>query len=238
VREGLGVGGVVGLRFWHGDIRHHAGALPVGAGDRVDRTRERYRDVHGGADRERPGRVGAAAGRLADHLRPAERLQRIAEVLAAGEGVAAGQQVDRAVGVAGARHVGQRPELPGLTGIGVEDVVEVSRPFGEQVAAPEDHALGRAAVVVPQVDDERVGPGDQLHRRGDGRARVGRDRDPVQVQVADVAVQPLHPADAEVVQPPHLPHGQPPGLVILGFIPVRSGTRAGSARSIRARPAP
>ena len=41
--------------------------------------------------------------------------------------------------------------------------------------------------------------------------------DPAHVQVADVAVQPLDPADAEVVQPPPLPHGQPPGLVVLGL---------------------
>src|SRR5258707_4447372 len=53
---------------------------------RVDRAGERDPDVHRRADRERPGRVRPAAGRLADHLRPAERLQRVAEVLAAGKG--------------------------------------------------------------------------------------------------------------------------------------------------------
>ena len=36
-----------------------------------------------GADREAAGRVGAAAGRLADHHRAAQRLERVAEVLAA-----------------------------------------------------------------------------------------------------------------------------------------------------------
>ena len=140
----------------------------------------------------------------------------------------AGQHVDRAVGVTGPRHVGQRPELPGLAGVGVEDVVEVSGPLVEQVAAPEDHALGRAAVVLPQVEDERVGPGDELHGRGDGRARVGRDGDPAHVQVADVAVKPLDVADAEVVQAPPLPHGQPLGLVVLGLLgfgmPLATGT--------------
>ena len=140
----------------------------------------------------------------------------------------AGQHVDRAVGVTGPRHVGQRPELPGLAGVGVEDVVEVSGPLVEQVAAPEDHALGRAAVVLPQVEDERVGPGDELHGRGDGRARVGRDGDPAHVQVADVAVKPLDVADAEVVQAPPLPHGQPLSLVVLGLLgfgmPLATGT--------------
>ena len=228
VLERLGVGGVVGLRRGHGDVRHHAGALPVRPGDRVDGTRERYADVHRGADRETPGRVGAAAGRLADHCGPAQGLQRVGEVLAAGERVVAGQHVDRPVGVAGARHVGQRPELPGLAGVGVEDVVEVRGPLVEQVAAPQHHALGRAAAVVPQVDDERVGPGDQFHGRGDGRPRVGRDGHPAHVQVADVAVKPLDVADAEVVQAPPLPHGQSPGLVVLGLLgfgmPLAPGT--------------
>ena len=132
--------------------------------------------------------------------------------------MAAGQHVDRAVQVAGPRHVGQRPELPGLAGVGVEDVVEVGGPLVEQVAAPEDHALGGAAVVLPQVEDERVGPGDQFHGRADGRARVGRDGDPAHVQVADVAVEPLDLPDAEVVHAPPLPHGQPPGLVVLRFL--------------------
>jgi hypothetical protein len=100
----------------------------------------------------------------------------------------------------------------------VEDVVEVGRPLVEQVAAPEDHAFGRAAAVVPQVDDERVGPGDQLHRRADGRARVGRDGDPAHVQVAHVTVQSLDLPDAEVVQALHSPHGQPPGLVVLRLL--------------------
>ena len=105
VPERLGVGDVVGLGLGHRDVGDHAGALPVRAGDRVDRARERDADVHRGADRERPGRVGAAAGCLADDLGPAQRLQRVAEVLAAGERPAAGQHVDRAVDVAGARHV-------------------------------------------------------------------------------------------------------------------------------------
>ena len=71
---------------------------------------------------------------------PAQRLQRVAEVLPAGERPAAGQHVDRPVEVAAARHVGQGPELLGLSGVGVEDVVEVRGPLVEQVAAPEDHA--------------------------------------------------------------------------------------------------
>jgi RecB family exonuclease len=143
VPERGGVGDVVRLLLRHGDIGHHPGALPVRTGDRVDRARERYRDVHGGADREWPGRVRAAAGRLADHLCPAHGLQRVGEVLAAGKRPAAGQHVDRPVEVAGARHVGQRPELMRLTGIGPEDVVEMSgRLLIDQVAAPVDHALG------------------------------------------------------------------------------------------------
>ena len=230
VLQGLGVGDVAGPLRVRGHVRHHAGALPVGPGDRVDGPRERYADVHRGADREAPGRVRPASGRLADHRGPAEGLQRVGEVLAPGERVATGQHVDRAVGIAGPRHVGQRPELPGLAGVGVEDVVEVGRPLVEQVAAPEDHALGRAAVVLPQVDDERVGPGDQFHGRADGRARVGRDRDPAHVQVADVAVEPLDLPDAEVVQPPPLPHSQPPGLVVLRLLgsgdPLATGTGA------------
>ena len=169
--------------------------------------------MHRRADAEPSGRVGAAAGGLADQLGAAQGLQVVAQFLAAGERTRAGQHVDRAVDEAGARHERQGPELPGLTGVGVEDVVEVDRLFGQQIAAPQGHALRRAAPVVPQVDDQRVGPGDQFHRRGDGRAGVGGHRDPVHVEVADVAVQPLHPPDAEVVQPPHLPHGQPPGLV-------------------------
>ena len=190
------------------------------------------------ADRETAGRVGAAAGGLADELGAAQRLQGVAEVLAAGERPAAGQHVDRPVGVAGPRHVRQRPELPGLTGIGLEDVVEVGGLLAQQVAAPQHHALRRAAPVVPQVDDERVGPGHQLHGRADGRPRVGRHRDPAHVQVADVAVQPLHPPDAEVVQPPPLPHGQPPGLVVLRLAPLRPAPPGPDRTTARTRRRP
>jgi hypothetical protein len=213
-----------------------AGAFPVRAGDRVDRTRERHGDVHRGADPERASRVGSPAGGLADHLGPAKRLQRVAEVLAPGEGPAAGQHVDRPVEVAGAGDVGQRPELPGLTGPGMEDVVEMSRLLVEQVAAPEDHALRHPASVAPQVDDERIGSGDELHRGGDGRARERRNGHPAQVEIADVAAQALDPVDAEVVQPPHPPHRELPGLVVAGFgqavllaVLLRTGARSGTA---------
>ena len=46
VPQRLGVGDVLGLRRGHGHVRHHAGALPVRAGHRVDRPRERDADVH------------------------------------------------------------------------------------------------------------------------------------------------------------------------------------------------
>ena len=100
--------------FGHGDVGYHAGALPVRPGDRVDRARERDADVHGRANGERAGRVSAAARGLTDDLRAPQRLQGVGEVLAAGEGATAGQHVDRLVDVTGARHVGQRPELPGF----------------------------------------------------------------------------------------------------------------------------
>ena len=145
--------------------------------------------------------------------------------------MAAGQHVDRPVDVPGPGQVRKGPELPGLTGVGVEDVVEVDRFFGQQVAAPQGHAVRCAAAVVPQVEDQRVGSGHQFHRRRDGRPGVGCHGDPAQVEVADVAVQPLHPADAEVVQLSYLPHGPPPGRVVAGFArfrlrPAGSGTAA------------
>ena len=212
--ERLAVGGAVRLVSGYRGVRDDAGALPVRAGDRVDRARERYRDVHRRADRERPGGVGAAAGRLADHLRAAQRLQRVGEVLRAGEGAAAGEHVHRAVQVPAARQVGLRPELPGLPSVSVEDVVQVHGLLREEVAAPEPHAGHGSAAVAPQVDDQRVGPADQLHRRGDGGAGVLRHRYPAQVKVADVAVQALHAVDAEVVQPSPLAHLQPPRLMV------------------------
>ena len=105
----------------------------------------------------------------------------------------------------------------------------------EQVAAPEHDAVRRAAPVAAQVDDERVGPGDELHRGGHGRARDRGDGHPAQVEVADVAVEALHPVDAEVVQPPHPPHGQHPRLMVLGFLAPEP--RTGPARPTRTRPA-
>ena len=117
---------------------------------------------------------------------------------------------------------------------------------GEEVAAPERHPVGIAAAVAPQVDDQRVGPADQFHRRGDRRARVLRHRHPAQVQVADVAVKALDAADAEVVHPSHLAHLQPSHLVVGRLVAPRVAPAlalAGTARrapwtAARARAAP
>src|SRR5215469_17294647 len=69
-------------------------------------------------------------------------------------------------------------------------------------------------MVAPQVDDQRIGPRDQLHRRGDDRACPLRTGDPAHVQVADVAVQPLGAVDAVVARPPRA----------IGLLPARPGT--------------
>src|SRR6516225_10626557 len=69
-------------------------------------------------------------------------------------------------------------------------------------------------MVAPQVDDQRIGPRDQLHRRGDDRAGLLGAGDPAHVQVADVAVQPLGAVDAVVARPPRAS----------GLVPARPGT--------------
>ena len=190
----------VGLPGGHGHVRQHAGAFPVAPGDRVDRARVRHRDRQRGRHRDRPGRVGAAAGRLADQLRAPVRLQGVAEVLAPGERPVAGEHVHRAVEVTLAGHPGQRPELPGLPGARVENVAQVRAAGREQVTAPEHHPLGGPAAVPAQVDDQRVRAGNEFHGGGDGRAAAVRVGHPAHVQVPDVAVQPLHPGDAIVAR--------------------------------------
>ena len=98
--------------------------------------------------------------------------------------------------------------------------------LGEQVAAPERHALRGAAAVLPQVDDQRVRAADQFHGRGDGWAGLVRVGYPTDVQVADVAVQPLDPEDPVVGRVPAL-RAQPAGVHRLGrlgtFPPQRPG---------------
>jgi hypothetical protein len=117
----------------------------------------------------------------------------------------------------------------------VKDVVEVGGFLGEQVAAPERHPIGRAAAVAPQIDDQRVCPGDQLHRRGDRRAGVLRHRHPAQVEVADVAVQAFDAVDAEVVQSPRLTH-LPPSRLTVGWLAALGLCPVAAVRA--ARPAP
>jgi Domain of unknown function (DUF1707) len=57
---------------------------------------------------------------------------------------------------------------------------------------------------------------------------LARDGHPAQIEIADVAVQPFDPTDAEVVPPEPLPPGQLPGPVILRF--PGPATRPGGGR--------
>jgi hypothetical protein len=96
-------------------------------------------------------------------------------------------------------------------------------------------------MVAPQVDDERIGASDQFHRRGDGRAGVVRVSHPAQVQVADVARQPLDPVNAVVVRMPSLAAARPalvPAALAPGPGPALRPGRLAPGRQRRHHPYP
>ena len=74
-----------------------------------------------------------------------------------------------------------------------------------QVARDEDGHTGLTTHAVPQVEDKRIGGGDQAHRGGDDLPAHGRrEKDRLQVQVPDIAREALRAgyAAAGLVGPP------------------------------------
>ena len=82
------------------------------------------------------------------------------------------------------------PELPRLVLVAVVDVVDVAIvAFGKEVAHQIGDAVGLAAAVAAQVQDQRIGAGQQRYR---GAVRVAdefRGAEPAHVEIADVARQ-------------------------------------------------
>src|SRR6266487_7097289 len=95
ILEGPPVGGVAGLGSGRLKVGGDACASPVAAGLRVDCFGDGDGRLQVGVHGESLPGVGAAAGALADDGGPAELLQVVAELLAAGERSRAGEYVDR-----------------------------------------------------------------------------------------------------------------------------------------------
>ena len=60
------------------------------------------------------------------------------------------------------------------------------------------HALGAAAAVLPQVEDEGIRVGEKGHGRGDRAGERFRVHEPVELEIADVAGQPFDLAKSGV----------------------------------------
>ncbi|PSK66376.1 hypothetical protein B0E53_01625 [Micromonospora sp. MH33] len=157
-------------------------------------------------------RVRPAPAPLADHGGPAELLEVVRQLLAAGERLRAGQHKHRLVRrVAGHGQPGGAPVLVGGPGPLVHGV-QVGR-LGEEPAADQGHHVGAAAPVAAQVEQERVGAGEQPQRgRHEVAGQVRREEVRRDLQQPDVAGQPLHPG--------HAAHGERGelGEVLLGRV--------------------
>src|SRR6478735_1013290 len=122
------------------EIRHDADALPVRAGDRVDRARDRHVQLEVGREVERLARVCPAAGRLADGPGSAECLQVVGELLPAAEGPLAGQHHDGYVGGQPGGDRGSRVRR-GDGAVPVDQVLQVHRLVAGQVTDDERDRL-------------------------------------------------------------------------------------------------
>src|SRR5436190_24207518 len=160
--------------------------------------------------------MGTAASPLANDCRPLAVLEAVCDGLGAGEGLVAGEHVNGPIGpVPRTGHVRQRPRLhDALTAFcstidvvplavaadTLADVVAVHRLRAEHIAAQLQHGARLAAAVPAQIDDERQGVRDELHR---GHQRLAGDIrliEPAQVEITDVAGEALYAVDAEDVQ--------------------------------------
>ena len=183
-----------------------AGALPAGAADRVDGGGDGDGRLQVRVDAEFLAGVAAAAGGFTDDDGPAELLQVVRQLFAAGEGGRAGQRVNGlGLAEAAAGHIRQRPGLPGLAVLAFLQAGELDRVVVPEVADEEGRHGGLTAQALAHVDDEGLGGGNQAHRGGDQLAADdGGEQDGRQVQVADVARQALHAGDAAagLLRPP------------------------------------
>src|SRR5262249_51394317 len=149
-------------------------------------------------DPEPLARVGAAAGGLADDGGPAELLEVVAELLAAGERGGTRQHVHGLVlAEAATWNVRQRPGLPEQVVLAVPKSGELGGVAVPQVADEERDHAGLAAQAVAQVDDERVCGREQAHRGGDDLpAEDRREQDRLQVEGAHTSGNALSPHNA------------------------------------------
>ena len=160
------VGDIQRLGSRYRDVGLHPPAFPVAAGDGVDRAGYRDGQLQVRVKAHADTRVRPAPGAFPDDGSPAQVLQVVRELLAPREGLRAGQHVDRlAAAEARPGHVGRAPGLPHALAVAVVHRDEMRR-LVEQVAADQRHHVGVAAERATQVDDQRVGVGEQSHRRG------------------------------------------------------------------------
>ena len=140
-----------------------------------------------------------ASRSLADGLRATQRLQVVRELLAAGERLLAGEHVHRLrAAEARAFQIAERPRRRDRASIARVHIVEVSGRV-EEIARDERDGLRRPAVVVAQVDNERVGICDLAHQVRDAVARViGDAREAVDDHVSHVAGHALDRAETVV----------------------------------------
>ncbi len=135
-----------------GDVRRDPRALPVAAGDDVDRPGHRHVRLEHVGEVESLARVGATTGGLADHGGPAQRLEVVGELLSSGERPGAGQHHDRdPLPEPVHRRVGAE-RLP--ASVAPDQVLEMDGLRADQVADHQGHGLRAAADACPQVDHE------------------------------------------------------------------------------------
>ncbi len=139
----------------------------------------------------------ATASDLADDRRTLEGLKAVAELLSAGKGPRGGEHIHRNCGETLAWDLRKRPRLARAVARAVEDIVEVRRP-AEQVAAKESDHPGIAPAVVAQIENQRVGVGQEAHRGHRRGSALLDSLERIELHVADTVRQHLHPVEPAI----------------------------------------
>jgi len=130
-----------------------------------------------------------------------DRLQAVRERLGCGDRPVAREDEQRLMHEPPSRNEGLRPELLDalFSPFAPLDGMEMHR-LVEEVGAEKKAETRHAAAVVAEVDDHRVGVGEERHRGGRGvAAELGID-EAVELHESDVSGQPLHLLETEVLR--------------------------------------
>ena len=188
----------------HLDVRLDSHPLEVPARHRVDAAGVRDVGLEAAMEHVARSAVRAAAGALPDDRRAAEVLQAVGESLPRGERVPVDEDEQRDVRKTAAGELLLRPALDGPVPDAHEVVVQVHRLGPEEVARQEPDQASATAGVSSQIDQDRIGVGEDAHRRRGRPTGVGVPlvhREVAEPQVADVPVEDLDVAEAVVRGP-------------------------------------